>query len=102
MRNGPGEQFDVIEKIAGGQQALVTGVSRDSHWWRVICPDSTVGNCWVSADPTLTQPIAPAGATGVQPEARARPPSTRHRYWPKWSAASTPWTTPSAATRSCP
>jgi hypothetical protein len=41
-------------------------MSRDSTWWRVICPDSTVGNCWVSADPTLTQPIVPAGATALQ------------------------------------
>ncbi len=29
MRSGPSDQFDVIEKIAAGQQALVTGVSRD-------------------------------------------------------------------------
>ena len=67
IRKGPSEQFDVIEKMAAGQQALVTGVSQDSQWWRVICPDDTIGNCWVSADPTLTQPIATASTTGVQP-----------------------------------
>lgn len=67
MRSGPGEAFDVVETIAAGQQALVTGVSRDSTWWRVICPDDTVGNCWVSGDLRITQPIAPAGSTGLQP-----------------------------------
>ncbi|MGE5601697.1 MAG: SH3 domain-containing protein, partial [Nitrososphaerales archaeon] len=73
MRKGPSEQFDVIEKIAAGQQALVTGVSPDSKWWRVVCPDDTVGNCWVSGDPALTQPIAPAGSTGIQPGAEGQP-----------------------------
>jgi hypothetical protein len=67
IRSGPGETFDAIEKIAAGQQALVTGVSMDSKWWRVICPDGTVGNCWASADPALTQPIAPANTAGGQP-----------------------------------
>lgn len=72
MRSGPGDQFDVLQKIAAGQQAMVTGVSKDSQWWRVICPDSTVGNCWVSADPKLTQPIAPAGSTGLRPGANGQ------------------------------
>lgn len=67
LRQGPGEQFEVMETIAAGQQVLVTGVNRDSTWWRVICPDDTVGNCWISADATLTRPIAPAGSTGEAP-----------------------------------
>lgn len=67
IRQGPGEQFDVIETIAAGQQARVTGVNRGGTWWRVICPDDTIGHCWVSADDTLTRPIAPAGSTGEAP-----------------------------------
>jgi hypothetical protein len=73
MRSGPGDQFEVVEKVAAGQQALATGVSLDSKWWRVICPDSTVGNCWVSADPTLTQPVAPVTTTGLQPGGEGQP-----------------------------
>jgi inhibitor of cysteine peptidase len=56
MRSGPGTQFSVIGNIASGQVGKVTGVSVDAKWWRVICPDDTVGNCWVSADTSLTQP----------------------------------------------
>ncbi len=67
LRQGPNEEFEVIEKIAAGQQALVTGVNRGSTWWRVICPDGTVGHCWVSADATLTRPVTPAGSTGEAP-----------------------------------
>lgn len=67
IRQGPGEQFEVIETIAAGQQARVTGVNRDSTWWRVICPDDTFGHCWISADGTLTRPVAPAGSTGEAP-----------------------------------
>jgi hypothetical protein len=68
IRSGPSDQFEVVEKMAAGQHALVTGVSLDSQWWRVICPDSTVGNCWMSADPTLTDPVAPVTTTGLQGE----------------------------------
>jgi hypothetical protein len=48
-----------IGLIAGGQMALVTGASPDGAWWRVICPDDTVGDCWVSAAPELTAPASP-------------------------------------------
>lgn len=53
---GPEEQYSVIGTIAAGQTAKVTGVTSDGTWWRVICPDDTVGDCWVSADPSFTQP----------------------------------------------
>ena len=67
LRQGPDEQFEVVEKVEAGQQVRVTGVSRDSTWWRVICPDDTVGHCWISADATLTRPVVPAGSTGEAP-----------------------------------
>jgi hypothetical protein len=53
---GPAQQYSVIGTIAAGQTAKVTGVSSDGTWWRVICPDDSVGDCWVSADPSFTQP----------------------------------------------
>jgi hypothetical protein len=48
-----------IGLIAGGQIALVTGASPDGAWWRVICADNTVGDCWVSAAPDMTVPASP-------------------------------------------
>lgn len=56
MYNGPGLTYDTIGQVADGQTALVTGVSADEDWWRVICPDDTVANCWLSSDPKLTHP----------------------------------------------
>jgi hypothetical protein len=53
---GPEEQYSIIGTIAAGQTAKVTGVTADGSWWRVICPDDSVGDCWVSADPSFTQP----------------------------------------------
>ena len=68
MRNGPGTQFSIIGYIAAGQTAKVTGVSANGYWWRVICPNNTVGSCWVSADPTLTKPTSsPAPDTTAYP-----------------------------------
>ena len=32
IRKGPGDQFDTLETIAAGQQALVTGVNRDNKY----------------------------------------------------------------------
>ena len=56
MRSGPGTQYSVIGSVANGQIAKVTGISADGNWWRVMCPDDTVGSCWVSANPGYTQP----------------------------------------------
>ena len=58
---GPGDQYGIVGSVASGQTAKVTGVSSDNNWWRVLCPDDTVGNCWVSADPALTQPAQAPG-----------------------------------------
>lgn len=62
MRAGPGLEFAVMGKVYAGQIARVTGMSANRRWWRVICPDNTVGNCWASADPSLTQPTTPPGS----------------------------------------
>jgi inhibitor of cysteine peptidase len=59
--SGPGTQYSVIGNVAAGQTAKVTGLSPDNQWWRVTCPDDTVGDCWVTADPALTQPAQAPG-----------------------------------------
>lgn len=56
---GPDAQYSIVGMIAAGQTAKVTGVSSDNIWWRVVCPDDAVGDCWVSADPSWTQPAEP-------------------------------------------
>jgi hypothetical protein len=48
--SGPGTGFELIGMVAGGQTALVTGASPDGLWWRVVCPDDSIGSCWVQAD----------------------------------------------------
>jgi uncharacterized protein YraI len=58
---GPESQYAVIGSIASGQTALVIAVSGDGNWWQVICPDDSVGNCWVSADPAFTRPTQAPG-----------------------------------------
>ncbi|MEZ4710153.1 MAG: hypothetical protein R3A44_23315 [Caldilineaceae bacterium] len=73
IRSGPGTTYGVVGSVFAGQTALVTGAMPDGSWWRVICPDDTVGSCFVVNDPTLTQPtsapdvVAPSGdsATGT-------------------------------------
>ncbi len=59
IRGGPAERAAKIGVVYEGQTAKVTGASADKGWWRVICPDDTVGECWMSADPNLTKPTAP-------------------------------------------
>jgi uncharacterized protein YraI len=54
--DGPSTQYNIIGSVASGQFAKVTGISADGNWWRVMCPDDTVGNCWVTANPAYTQP----------------------------------------------
>jgi hypothetical protein len=66
MRSGPGTGYGVIGWVAAGQIAKVTGLSGDNGWWRVVCPDDTVGSCWVTALAQYTQPTtAPAVSTPI-------------------------------------
>ena len=58
---GPDVQYSVVGTIAAGQTAKVTGVTSDNTWWRVICPDGTTGDCWVSADLSWTMPAEAPG-----------------------------------------
>lgn len=68
MRSGPGMQFRILSYIAEGQTAKVTGISGNGNWWRVICPDDTVGSCWVSTLSSLTRPTdGPLPDTSVYP-----------------------------------
>jgi hypothetical protein len=64
---GPAESYPPMGEVFAGQSARVTGVKPDSTWWRVVCPDDTLGNCWVTGDSKLAQPNVPAGATGLDP-----------------------------------
>lgn len=63
IRSGPGTGYGAVGWVAGGQTARVTGVSSDSAWWRVICPDGSTGSCWVSANGQYTQPTGAPGNT---------------------------------------
>ena len=64
--SGPSSQFSVVGYIAGGQTAQVTGLNASGNWWRVICPDNSVGSCWVSADRKFTRPTDPIAKADVQ------------------------------------
>ena len=70
IRSGPGTGHGIVGWVAEGQIAKVTGVSADKEWWRVICPDGSVGGCWVTAHRQNTQP---ATAPGKQSTATAVP-----------------------------
>jgi len=57
MYNGPDDNYVGIGVIFEGQTARVTGQSPVTGWWQVICPDDTVGNCFVTDDPAYTYPV---------------------------------------------
>ncbi len=67
MYRGPAGTFQQIGQVMDGQLALVTGASEDGEWWRVICPNDTIGECWISADPQATQPTTPPADAGAAP-----------------------------------
>jgi hypothetical protein len=59
IRSGPGMHFAVEGRIWAGQIAKVSGVSRDGGWWQIVCSQDASGFCWVSTDPSLTEPTSP-------------------------------------------
>jgi len=66
IHSGPRKRVSVIGHIAAGQTVQVTGVNDNKKWWRVICPDGSVGSCWISADPNLTTPTGRPANADVQ------------------------------------
>lgn len=56
IRSGPGTNYGIVGKLFAGQSAQVTGVMPDTSWWRVICPDGSIGSCFVINDPSFVQP----------------------------------------------
>lgn len=63
IRVGPGTKYDTMGKVKMGQVIKVTGVSSSGSWWRVICPDNTTGNCWITAGAKFTQPTTSSGTS---------------------------------------
>lgn len=58
IRSGPGTGYEIVGWIADGQTAKVTGANEPTGWWRVICPDDTVGSCWVTGNTQYTLPTS--------------------------------------------
>lgn len=65
--SGSDTGYPIIGIVFAGQIAQVTGVTADGAWWRVICPDNSVGSCFVIADPSLTQPTTAPGSKSIPP-----------------------------------
>lgn len=64
IRGGPGTDFPIVGGVYAGMTAKVTGYkSANGQWWRVVCPVGPGENCWVSADPALTEPATGPGVT---------------------------------------
>ncbi|MGD8402380.1 MAG: SH3 domain-containing protein [Anaerolineales bacterium] len=66
IHNGPGKDYFIIGLVASGQTARVTGINSKGNWWRVMCPNDTIGNCWVSANPNSTDPTDLSANADVQ------------------------------------
>lgn len=55
----PGTTSTIVNTVYGGQTAMVTGISADNRWYRVLCANDTIGNCWVTTNPQFTTPTWP-------------------------------------------
>lgn len=58
LRTGPGENYAVEGKVFAGMTMKVVGRSADQAWWNIVCEQDASGTCWVSADPSLTEPAS--------------------------------------------
>lgn len=57
VRSGPGETYAVEGLMRAGEIAQVSGKSQDGVWWQIICTNDASGFCWISAIPTLSEPV---------------------------------------------
>lgn len=54
-----GNGSNPIAEVPAGQALTVTGRTPDARAWRVVCPNSLTGECWISAHPSLAKPAVP-------------------------------------------
>ncbi len=59
LRSGPGTSYDSYGLMDAATVLQVIGKSSDGEWWQVECVLDAKGECWVSADPELTEPVNP-------------------------------------------
>lgn len=64
MRTAPDTGARVLAVLKAGQTLQVTGISANSQWWRVRCPDGSIGNCFVSANQFYTKAGNAPSASG--------------------------------------
>lgn len=56
LRNAPGIDSEVVGLIPYQEIVNATGQSPDGGWWQIACTETESGECWISADPTLSAP----------------------------------------------
>lgn len=66
IHSGPTFDDAVIGTIFDGQIAKITGANEPTGWWRVMCPDDTVGSCWVPSDTKITTPTQPPASVQAE------------------------------------
>ncbi len=55
IRNGPGENYDIVGAFVGGAQAQLLGRDESGDWWLIQCPANVSDPCWVSASSQHTE-----------------------------------------------
>jgi uncharacterized protein YgiM (DUF1202 family) len=66
IHSGPSTDDEIVGWIADGQIAKITGANEPTGWWRVMCPDDTVGSCWVPSDTQITTPTQPPASAQAE------------------------------------
>jgi uncharacterized protein YraI len=64
--NGPDVSYPVVGQLRNGEKATVYNLNVEMTWWLIECPGGIAQNCWVPADPAITQPIAFSVGDGWQ------------------------------------
>jgi uncharacterized protein YraI len=64
--NGPDVSYPVVGQLRSGEKATVYNLNIEMTWWLIECPAGIAQNCWVPADPAITQPIAFSVGDGWQ------------------------------------
>jgi uncharacterized protein YgiM (DUF1202 family) len=57
VRSGPGETYAVEGLMRAEEVAQVSAKSVDGVWWQITCTSDASGLCWISAIPTLSEPV---------------------------------------------
>jgi uncharacterized protein YgiM (DUF1202 family) len=98
VRAGPGLDYPIVDKLAQGQSAQVSGKNSEGTWWQIVYPPGSSSLAWVSAEAQYST-VSTAEEVQLAQLPSPPPPTATSTSAPPAQPIQTPLSTVASATQ---